>query len=65
MLKALSARGIVRRPDETPLEFAERVKDQRVTDITEAFQKERYGHGKTQAAELEKIRRAVRELKKG
>lgn len=65
MLKALSARGIVRRIDETPLEFAERVKDQRVTVITEAFQRERYGNGKTQGAELEKIRQAVRELKKG
>lgn len=65
MLKALEARGIVRRNDETPLEFAERVKDQRVTDITEAFQKERYGGEKTRAAELEKILKAVRELKKG
>lgn len=65
MLKALSARGIVRRLDETPLEFAQRVKDQRVTDITEAFQKERYGHEKTHGAELEKILKAVRELKKG
>lgn len=65
MLKALSYRGIVRRNDETPLEFARRVNDQRVNDITEAFQKERYGHEKTQASELENIRKAVRELKKG
>ncbi|MBI2400584.1 MAG: DUF3488 domain-containing protein [Deltaproteobacteria bacterium] len=65
MLKALSYRGIVRRTDETPLECAQRLKDQRVSYITEAFQKERYGHEKTQAADLEKIRKAVRELKKG
>ena len=65
MLKALSSRGFVRSPAETPLEFAERVRDQRVKDITEAFQKERYGHGKTHGAELKKIRKAVRELKKG
>lgn len=65
MLKALSYRGIIRRSDETPLEFAQRVKDQRVTDITEAFQKERYGNEKAKAEELEKIRKAVRELKKG
>jgi hypothetical protein len=65
MLKALSYRGIIRRIDETPLEFARRVKDLRVTDITEAFQKERYGNEKIQGVELEKIKKAVRDLKKG
>ncbi len=64
MLKTLSAKGFVRRPGETPLEFAERVGDRRVFDVTEAFHKERYGHMKAQGAELEKIRKTLRELKK-
>jgi hypothetical protein len=65
MLKALSVRGFIRRIDETPLEFALRVGDLRVTEITEAFQKERYGNQKTQTNELERVKRALRELKKG
>lgn len=65
MLKTLAKRGMEKRPAETPLEFARRVNDRRVTDITEAFQMERYGHVKAGKADLEKIRAALRELKKG
>jgi hypothetical protein len=65
MLRTLSAKGFVRRPEETPLEFAARVGDRRVFDVTEAFQRERYGHAKPRGSELEKIRQILRELKKG
>jgi hypothetical protein len=65
MLKALSARGVVKRPDETAREFSDRVNDRRVADITEAFQLERYGNRATQKDELEKIRKSIRELRKG
>ncbi|MCC6502194.1 MAG: DUF3488 domain-containing protein, partial [Deltaproteobacteria bacterium] len=65
MLKALKARGVVKRPDETPLEFSKRVDDGRVRDITEAFQMERYANRKIENAALERIKRLVRELKKG
>ena len=65
MLKALSARGVVKRTDETAREFSDRVNDRRVADITEAFQLERYGNRATQKEELEKIRKSIRELRKG
>lgn len=65
MLNALAGRGFKKTPSETPLEFAARVKDRRVMEITEAFQMERYGNIKTGRAELEKIKQALRELKKG
>jgi len=65
MLKALSAKGLTRKGSETPLEFARRVGDGRVAFITEAFQRERYGREKTGRPELDRIREALRDLRKG
>jgi len=65
MLRALKARGVVKRPEETPLEFSRRVDDRRVSEITEAFNMERYGRKKTGADALERIKRIIRELRKG
>lgn len=65
MLKKLSARGVVKKPEETPLEFSRRVNDRRVDEITEAFHMERYGRKKTGGDALERIKRIIKELKKG
>lgn len=65
MLSVLSKRGLSRRADETPLEFAKRTGSRDAVDITLAFNSERYGRGGITKVELEKVKLALEKLKKG
>lgn len=63
MTRILRRKGIMRRPDETPLEFAARLNNPRIDLITKAYHEERYGGGIETKAALEEVKKAVRELK--
>ncbi|MBI5643985.1 MAG: DUF3488 domain-containing protein [Deltaproteobacteria bacterium] len=64
MLKVLKKKGITKKADETPLEFAERTGNIRVKRVTEAFQLARYGGGAIRGKELDRIKAAIEELKR-
>lgn len=71
LLGILEKKGYVKKAFETPMEFAariepfQRVGSSRVAEITELFQKERYGGRAVDRAETEKVEWALEELKKG
>lgn len=64
MLMLMSKKGLKRGGAETPSEFARRVKDPLVNDITDAFNEERYGERALDAGEMKKIVSALEGLKK-
>ncbi len=64
MTSILGKKGVLRAPHETPLEFAKRVNEDNVLDITKAHEVERYGGKRLNASELEAVERAVERLKK-
>ncbi len=64
MLRALEKKGLVRRMDETPLEFAERTGSKEVATVTGAFQGQRYGGGEPEEDVMTEVRKAIEALKK-
>lgn len=64
MTRILKRKGIVRRPDETPLEFAERIDNMEVTFITKEYHDERFGGAGITKAELERVKKAVEGLRR-
>lgn len=65
MLKELKKKGITRKDHETPLEFASRLANPRVDEITSAYHIERYGGIPRIGKELERIKKALAEIKGG
>lgn len=63
MTRILKRKGIRRRPDETPLEFAARLNNPRIDLITKAYHEERYGGGVATKAALDEVKKAVQGLK--
>ena len=59
MSASLAARGLSRRPDETPLEFAEAVGTPEVLTITEAYNRVRFGARDLTGAEAEEVERQL------
>jgi len=62
MQRMLRRKGFVRRPDETPLEFSNRVENNHVTELTWTFQRIRYGSAAEMPAS-EKIKKTLAGLK--
>ena len=62
MMAALSARGQVRRADQTPLEFAEAVGTPEVLAVTRAYNRVRYGAQDLTRAEAEEVERQIRKV---
>ncbi len=63
MLGILKSEGKVRDDSETPMEFALRIGRPGVIEITEAFQKERYGGKRLESGEQAKVKRSLSRLK--
>jgi hypothetical protein len=63
MTRILKKKGIRRRPDETPLEFASRLNNPRIDLITTAYHEERYGGGVATKEALAEVKKAVQGLK--
>jgi len=57
MTTALASRGLSRRPDETPLEFAEAVGTPEVLSITKAYNRVRFGARDLTGAEADEVER--------
>ncbi len=64
MTRILSKRGIERLPQETPMEFASRTGIQEVVDLTELFQRARYGRIELHRDDQERARRLMESLQK-
>lgn len=64
MMRLLKRRGIERMPGETPAEFARRLDIPAVYAITASHEARRYGERELTRAELEKLERDLREIKK-
>lgn len=64
MTRLLKRRGIERLPGETPAEFARRLDNPAVYAITACHETARYGERELTRAELEKLERDLREIKK-
>ncbi|MBV8855707.1 MAG: DUF3488 domain-containing protein [Acidobacteria bacterium] len=62
MTAALSARGHVRRADQTPLEFAEAVGAPEVLAVTRAYNRVRYGAQDLTRAEAEEVERHLKKV---
>jgi transglutaminase-like putative cysteine protease len=62
MTAALSARGLTRRADQTPLEFAEAVGAPEVLAVTRAYNRVRYGAHDLTRAEAEEVERHLRRI---
>jgi hypothetical protein len=62
MTAALSARGQVRRADQTPLEFAEALGTPEVLAVTRAYNRVRYGAQDLTRAEAEEVERHLRKV---
>lgn len=62
MTAALSARGLTRRADQTPLEFAEAVGKPEVLAVTRAYNRVRYGAHDLTRAEAEEVERHLRRI---
>jgi hypothetical protein len=62
MTKALAARGLSRRADETPLEFAEAVGTPEVLAITKAYNRVRFGARDLTGAEAAEVERHLNTL---
>jgi len=63
MTKILKKKGVLRRPDETPLEFAARLNNPSVDLITKAYHEERYGRGIASKTVLDEVNSAVEGLR--
>ncbi len=64
MEKIMRKKGFIRKPAETPLEFAARTDRSEAKEVTEAFQFERYGKGILTNEDLDKVRKAIDALRK-
>jgi len=64
MLEALERTGHKRGPDQTPLEFAAALGRPGVEQITDFYQRVRFGGGHLTEAEIEQLGRLLRELKR-
>ncbi|HEX8189928.1 MAG TPA: DUF4129 domain-containing protein, partial [Pyrinomonadaceae bacterium] len=62
MTAALGSRGIARRADQTPLEFAEAVGTPEVRAVTSAYHRVRYGAQDLTRAEAEEVERHLRRM---
>jgi transglutaminase-like putative cysteine protease len=62
MTAALGDRGLVRRADQTPLEFAETVGTPEVLAVTRAYNRVRYGAHDLTRAEAEEVERHLRKV---
>jgi hypothetical protein len=62
MTATLSSRGLSRRPDETPLEFAETVGTPEVLAITMAYNRVRFGARDLTGAEADEVERQLRKV---
>ena len=62
MTAALNTRGLVRRADQTPLEFAEAVGSPEVLAVTGAYNRVRYGAHDLTRAEAEEVERNLRKI---
>ena len=62
MTAALSARGLKRRADQTPLEFAETVGTSEVLAVTRAYNRVRYGAQDLTRAEAEEVERHLQRM---
>ena len=62
MTAALTARGLTRRADQTPLEFAEAVGGPEVLAVTRAYNRVRYGAHDLTRAEAEEVERHLRRM---
>ncbi|HEX8354194.1 MAG TPA: DUF3488 and transglutaminase-like domain-containing protein [Pyrinomonadaceae bacterium] len=65
MTAALASRGLSRRPDETPLEFAEAVGTPEALAITRAYNRVRFGARDLTGAEAEEVARQLRRVEEG
>ena len=62
MSATLASRGLSRRPDETPLEFAEAVGTPEVLAITRAYNRVRFGARDLTGAEADEVERHLRRM---
>jgi hypothetical protein len=62
MTAVLSSRGLLRRADQTPLEFAEAVGTPEVLAVTRAYNRVRYGAHDLTRAEAEEVERHLRRM---
>ena len=62
MTEALAGRGLRRRADETPLEFAESVGSPEVLKITGAYNRVRFGAQQLTSAEAAEVERSLRSV---
>ena len=62
MTAALNARGLARRADQTPLEFAEAVGTPEVLAVTRAYNRVRYGAQDLTRAEAEEVERHLQRI---
>ncbi len=63
MTRVLKKKGLKRRPDETPLEFAARLNNPSVDIITKAYHEQRYGSTAATKAALDEVKRAIEGLR--
>ncbi len=64
MLRVLRKRGVEKKASETAMEFARRVSSPGVREITEIYQRVRFGSRRCDPSEETKIREIIRSLKK-
>jgi hypothetical protein len=64
MLRILSKKGFMARAGETPMEFARRVDNIGVLDLTAVFQSERYGGLPPGPLDLARIKAALETLRR-
>lgn len=62
MTSALKARGLVRRPEQTPLEFAETIGTSEVLHVTRAYNRVRYGAQHLTRAEAVEVERSLERI---
>ncbi|HYY94405.1 MAG TPA: DUF4129 domain-containing protein, partial [Pyrinomonadaceae bacterium] len=62
MTEALAARGLQRRADQTPLEFAETTGTHEVLVITQAYNRVRFGAQHLTSAEAAEVERSLRSM---
>lgn len=64
MLEALKSRGLGKLPHETPSEFARRLCDPHVNEVTRAYEMERFGGQPPLGEELAVVQKALEEVRK-
>ncbi len=64
MLRVLRKRGLEKEPSETATEFARRVSSPGVQELTEIYQRVRFGRGRCKPSEETKIREILRGLRR-